>query len=901
MAGGRNVQQSSQSGSSEDEQPKDANSGESSAHGQEQTEEKKPSKLKALWTKTGLDPGTLMMMFKGAIAPTIALAMYQAPAVAQEYTTLGYLVAIMSILGMPIMPRGKFIQSMLMNIIVVCLSAAVNLLAMYSAVQARLHTTPAGAPSNGYNSSASAVCGVFLFFQVYCINYLRAARPQFNFPAIVYSIFAIVAMSYAVMFPTMASAISFAKRLLEAFFSGFAIATGVHFMIFPMSSRLVIFKQMGGYLALMGALLKTQTAYMQSLESIDPVALHQQHEEEKEKDPKRAKKQSSPQGPLTTPVSTGIHETFRKLVDLHTKLDTDLVSAKREFAIGKLESKDISTLWKHLRRIFVPVLGLTTSINLLERRAKERQWDNADLSAEETAMNQKQIESLHATMKALHDPFAQMAGVIGDGFQHALLTLELTKAPKKKSEDEENKAGQAPGPGDAAFAESMKTKIDDFYRSKEVTLTSWCEARGIELPEGFFEESFEQREASKEGRGNVPEDMQRQLSFVLYIEYLLWRAGHATLELVLLADKMKQDGKLKHSKLIFPGSRVLGKWIRSVFGQEDFSAGTSYVTDMEDGARQSVFLGKNFEKRKDPEHLQPTNAAQRIGNVIRLIPAFFRHPGSAFGFRVACATMSLAIVGFLHDSQAFFLKQRLLWSEIMVAISMMRLAGQSTFNFVLRIFGTAVAMIGAYIIWYIVDGHAAGVLVFLFIWMMGGFYILVKFPKFVVIGILSAVTSLLIVGYELQVDSLGKQVAESNGQPAYPTYILAPYRLATVTGGIFVAWIWTIWPYPVTESSELRKDLGASLYMLANFTTIVHEIIQSRIKGVDGDPDTKGTHAYNLEKARIAVFGKMLMLVNQMRTNSAFSKFQLALGGRFPREEYEEYVNTKSSMHRLYH
>jgi len=219
---------------------------------------------------------------------------------------------------------------------------------------------------------------------------------------------------------------------------------------------------------------------------------------------------------------------------------------------------------------------------------------------------------------------------------------------------------------------------------------------------------------------------------------------------------------------------------------------------------------------------------------------------------------------------------------------MMRLAGQSTFNFVLRVFGTAVAMVGAYIIWYIVDGHTAGVLVFLFIWMMGGFYILVKFPKFVVVGILSAVTSLLIVGYELQVDALGVQLAESNGQPAYPTYILAPYRLATVTGGIFVAWIWTIWPYPVTESSELRKDISASLFMLANFTTIVHEIIQSRIKGVDGDADTKGTHAYNLEKARIAVFGKMLMLVNQMRTNSAFSKFQLAIGGRFPREEYEE-------------
>ena len=197
-------------------------------------------------------------------------------------------------------------------------------------------------------------------------------------------------------------------------------------------------------------------------------------------------------------------------------------------------------------------------------------------------------------------------------------------------------------------------------------------------------------------------------------------------------------------------------------------------------------------------------------------------------------------------------------------------------------------MVAAYIIWYIVDGHTAGVLVFLFIFMMMGFYILIKFQRFLIVGIISAVTVLLILGYELQVKKLGVQLSETNGQPVYPTYELAPYRLATVVVGLFVAWIFTIWPYPVTESSELRKDLGASLYMLANFMSIVHEIIISRIEGTDGDVDTKGTHAYNLEKARLAVFGKLLSLVNDMRTNSAFSKFQMALGGQFPREEYEE-------------
>lgn len=209
---------------------------------------KQPSKFKQMWTKLGLDMGTCSMMFKGSVAPTIAIAVYQSRAVASQYTTLGYLVAIMAILGFPIMPRGKFIQTMSLNIIGVCLGAAVNLLALYTATQARMNTAAPGSPPNAYNSSASAVCAIWFMVQIYLVNYLRAARPQFQFPAIVYSIFAIVAMTYGPTFPNMTYAISFTERLIEAFLTGFGLATATHFFIFPLSSRTVVFKEMTGYL-----------------------------------------------------------------------------------------------------------------------------------------------------------------------------------------------------------------------------------------------------------------------------------------------------------------------------------------------------------------------------------------------------------------------------------------------------------------------------------------------------------------------------------------------------------------------------------------------------------------------------------------------------------------------------
>lgn len=72
----------------------------------ESAPEQKSNKLKALWIKLDLDLPTVLMMFKASLPPTIAIAMYQSQAIAGVYSTLGYLIAITSVMGMCIMPRG---------------------------------------------------------------------------------------------------------------------------------------------------------------------------------------------------------------------------------------------------------------------------------------------------------------------------------------------------------------------------------------------------------------------------------------------------------------------------------------------------------------------------------------------------------------------------------------------------------------------------------------------------------------------------------------------------------------------------------------------------------------------------------------------------------------------------
>jgi hypothetical protein len=61
---------------------------------------------------------------------------------------------------------------------------------------------------------------------------------------------------------------------------------------------------------------------------------------------------------------------------------------------------------------------------------------------------------------------------------------------------------------------------------------------------------------------------------------------------------------------------------------------------------------------------------------VRSIPRFLGSTESAFGFRVACATLTVGVIAFLKDTQAFFIEQRLVWAMIIIAIGMTMTSGQ---------------------------------------------------------------------------------------------------------------------------------------------------------------------------------------------------------------------------------
>ena len=155
---------------------------------------------------------------------------------------------------------------------------------------------------------------------------------------------------------------------------------------------------------------------------------------------------------------------------------------------------------------------------------------------------------------------------------------------------------------------------------------------------------------------------------------------------------------------------------------------------------------------------------------------------------------------------------------------------------------------------------------------------------------------LVLTGYELQVRKIGVELAESNGQRYYPVYELGPIRLLTVIAGLFVAWVFTVFPYPITEHSQLRRNLGSTLYLLANFYSVVHETVQTRLKGAEGDRSLKDSPGQRLDKARHTIYTKCNMLLSGLRTQCTTLKYDLPIGGRFPRERYMHIVGKLQSI-----
>ncbi|GKT77484.1 MFS transporter protein [Colletotrichum tofieldiae] len=759
---------------------------------------KKPAPKPNLMVKLGLDAPTIIIMFKGSLPPLIGIAIYQSTPVAQYFTTLGYLVPIISVLALAILPRGKYLQNLVLNVTGILIGGGISMLALWSGVQARRNTASAEELATGlpvYNSSQSAVCGVWLFFNIWISNTLRAKYPAMNLPVMIYSIFMNVACTFGPLMVTTASAESFVRRLLVAMLCAMGIATGVSLFVFPVSSRKVVSGEFKGAIGLVRKSIRLQLNYLQTLSSPDMLERHQT-------------KSSNVGG------------------------DSDI-----------------------------------------EKTLEKKVWNEI--------------------MQQLREPFEILTEAMDQGLDHVAIVLELVPRPKKaKAADVEMEAGAKASakPGEVGFAEVLAERVQDFNDKKGEMLRTWLRERQLAT-------ELERRDLNlKRLETRMKERDQTQLYVMLYMEKLMLALGEAVQDLVMFADSKVADGTMARKRLIVPSQKRLKKWFKGICSTED--ASPEQTPDIAEMGANVVYAGDGYNKKKDPEHLPARTAWQHFGNYVRRFSGFVGSGESLFGFRVAIATMTIGIMAFLQSTQTFFNEQRLVWAMIMIAIGMTITAGQSIFGFVCRVGGTCVAVIFSYIIWYIVVERTAGVIVFLWLFIFVEQYFVLKYPRFMPVWLITIITQVLIIGYELQVQKIGEAAAAATGQPYYPTYLLAPYRLACVAAGCAVAFIWTIFPAPMTDRRWLRRDLSASLYLLANYFSVVTETIKATMEETHGDIKKPGTPAHKMEKERRRILGKLLLLLPSLDSHAHWQKWEPDIGGKFPRATYEDIIRRSTSIMR---
>jgi hypothetical protein len=143
----------------------------------------------------------------------------------------------------------------------------------------------------------------------------------------------------------------------------------------------------------------------------------------------------------------------------------------------------------------------------------------------------------------------------------------------------------------------------------------------------------------------------------------------------------------------------------------------------------------------------------------------------------------------------------------------------------------------------------------------------------------------------LQVNVNGVRKATVSGQRYFPLYILAPYRLLCATAGLFVALVWTIFPVQISEHSILRNKVSRSLSVLAKYSCSISTTLDYRIHGREGDLKSISSPGRRLKSARYEILYEELALLAEMRQHSEMIKYEVSIGGKFPKKVYDSIID----------
>jgi Tfp pilus assembly protein PilF len=93
----------------------------------------------------------------------------------------------------------------------------------------------------------------------------------------------------------------------------------------------------------------------------------------------------------------------------------------------------------------------------------------------------------------------------------------------------------------------------------------------------------------------------------------------------------------------------------------------------------------------------------------------------------------------------------------------------------------------------------------------------------------------------------------------------------------------------------LRKGLGTTLYILANYYSCIKAIFQLKLKDSDSDSDSAQLFLRSnerLTKIRRHLYIMQITIAERLNEHSSFQNWEPNLGGRFPHKTYNNISHT---------
>lgn len=540
-------------------------------------------------------------------------------------------------------------------------------------------------------------------------------------------------MTVAGKFSTMDAGLQYISQLLKTFFLGFAISIGVSLLILPITSRGNFVLGVKTYVKGVNEAMDNLCSFIENLHSDDDFGeatlmtwqtTRSRTQDNRNKNKKRPSKHRSKMDALKSSVDN--------LRGLLGKMTFDLFYAKHEMAWARLSPEDLKEILALLRTIQLPIAGMgmlptiirKLSVTLTLSRPASTMSDGSD---DDTDTDNHQCdsdtldpESMFHFVEPLCNSLDTSSQLVKSGLYHALITLkfmslkDVAKQNRKDGyptvPDDVEASADSTNPGREGFTAHFEQSLHDFYARRQNVPDTWLSLKAFNshIAGEPLSSSYNVRNSDY---SQLPET-RGEFFIILYMEHLQDTLLQSVHDLVKLANRKADDETVKNKRFIIPPWQYIKEWW--AFDPIDQERDTANQNSSEPGMDWSDPRDP-LTQNPDPEHLPAVTSWQRAGNYLRRVSHMLASSHSNFGFRVAVAGLNVALLAYLHQTQQFYFRQRLMWVFIVIVIGMSPTSGASLFGFACRVVGTIASMALSLLVWYIPNRHTAGVIIFLYL------------------------------------------------------------------------------------------------------------------------------------------------------------------------------------------